>query len=79
MRYHAEYVCADAVHRDDPLACPDKVIDRWSDGTHVILIHDGEGGSASSGIAIRHCPWCGKALSGSGGGRRIDPAQLSPN
>ena len=61
MRYRAEYVCPDEIHRSDPLACPDRLIYRWSDGRHVILIHDG----GSSGIVIRYCPWCGRPLAAS--------------
>jgi hypothetical protein len=42
MTYHAEYRCpdTDTRHGGNPLACPDRLIDRYSDGHYVILIHD---------------------------------------
>jgi hypothetical protein len=60
MRYHAEYVCpdVDSIHGGDPFACPDRLVERRSDGSYVLLIHDGTG----SGITIAFCPWCSTAL-----------------
>ncbi|RLD29804.1 MAG: hypothetical protein DRI75_02120 [Bacteroidetes bacterium] len=36
----------------------DVIINKWSDGTYGIPIHDG----GTSIIEIKYCPWCGKNL-----------------
>ena len=36
----------------------DIIINKWSDGTYGIPIHDG----GSSIIEIKYCPWCGETL-----------------
>jgi hypothetical protein len=71
MAYHAEYICpdTDTRHDGDPLACPDRLVVRWPDGTYGLLIHDG----GSSRIDIAFCPWCGQRLPSDGiAQRRID-------
>jgi hypothetical protein len=60
MRQEAERVCED---HPDRSACPDCLIERSTDGTYGLLIHDG----GSSRMRIRYCPWCGCELIGSDG------------
>jgi hypothetical protein len=60
MKQHATYVCPDAIHAGHPLDCPDRLIDRWADGRHIIIIR--EGPDPKSGVVLSFCPWCGKRL-----------------
>lgn len=47
-----------------PLDCPDFVVVRQPDGSFVMPIRTGEGGSAAGWLPAWHCPWCGEALAG---------------
>jgi Domain of unknown function (DUF6980) len=47
-----------------PWDCPDFVVVRLCDGTYGLPIRTGANGSASSSLALWHCPWCGSPLPG---------------
>lgn len=56
MKINSEFKCSK--HKDQNL-CPDKIINRFENGTTGIIIHDG----GNSMIKINYCPWCGKKIS----------------
>ena len=60
MADQAEFACPD---HQDVHACPDKLVSysqRFNE--YGLLVHDGEGGYATSSIVIAFCPWCGARL-----------------
>lgn len=59
MTYHATFRCPD----HPPFECGDYLI-RFAPELrqYTILIHDGDGCGASSGVIIAYCPWCGTRL-----------------
>lgn len=66
MKTTPDYCCEDMkrnltlsceIH-PDIYKCPDRLVDRHSNGNIGIIIHDG----GSSHIEIKYCPWCGKNL-----------------
>jgi hypothetical protein len=60
MRYFAEYVCPDEIHRGKPLECPDRLVTRFRNGSLVIIVHTSEG---NEGVVMNYCPWCGADIS----------------
>ena len=60
MRSNVEASCD---RHPDRKACPDALLDYWPKSQRYgLLIHDGEGGYASSMTIISFCPWCGHKL-----------------